>query len=101
MRTFDEILSAAALLSPMDLSRLRPEIERLDKMANAIVLETSKGITFRLCRLTDGEYVEALDRSLAIQDDHRFYLSRPAEIARPRSCIVFAAISARHHRDRT
>ena len=28
-------------------------------------------------------------------------LSRPAEISRPRSCIVSAEISARHHRDRT
>lgn len=74
MRTFDELLSAAGRLSPMDLSRLRSEIERLDKLANAIVLETHKGITFRLCRLTDGEYIEALDRSLAIQDDYSFYL---------------------------
>jgi hypothetical protein len=70
MPTIDEILSAAASLSPADLGKLRSAIERMDRLANAIVLETSGGMTVRLYRQTDSEHWHALRQSLAIDEDY-------------------------------
>jgi hypothetical protein len=74
MQTIEEILSAAALLSPADLGKLRSAIERLDRRANAVVLQPSGQITFRLYRQTDLEYGDSLRQSLAIDEDYGFYL---------------------------
>jgi hypothetical protein len=74
MQTSDEILSAAASLSPGDLGKLRSAIERLDRLANAIVLETGGQMTFALYRQTDAEHWDSLRRSVAIEEDYGFYL---------------------------
>jgi hypothetical protein len=75
MQSIDEILAAAALLSGADLGKLRTAIERLDRLANAIVLKTSR-LTFRLSRQTDSEHWVSLRQSLAIEEDYGFYLFR-------------------------
>lgn len=74
MQTIEEILSAAALLSPADLGKVRSALERLDRRANAIVLKTSGKMAFRLYRQTDSAYWDALHQSLAIEEDYGFYL---------------------------
>ena len=75
MRTIEEILSAAASLSPADLGKLRAAIERMDRLAKALVLKTSGQMTFRLYRQTDSEHRESLRQSLAIDQGNRIFES--------------------------
>ena len=74
MKSIDEILSAAETLSLAELAKLRLAIERLDRRANAIVLKTSRQLTFHLYRLTDSEHWNSVRQSLAIEEDYGFYL---------------------------
>lgn len=74
MRTVDEILAAVTTLSPAEFTKLRTEIERRDRLARTIVLDTSRGLTFHLRRLDDGENWNCHRQSLAIEEDYGFYL---------------------------
>jgi hypothetical protein len=70
MDTLAEIMAAARRLLPAELSKLRCEIERLEKESRAICFEAREGedLGFRLIRLRDDEWRELLRRSLSIED---------------------------------
>lgn len=74
MQTLDEIISAAALLSPGDLEILRSAIDHRGKIANAIEFKTSNELSFRLYRQSDSEHWDSRCQSLAINEDYSFYL---------------------------
>jgi hypothetical protein len=70
MDTLAEIMAAARRLLPAEHSKLRCEIERLEKESRAIRFEGREGedLGYRLVRLRDDEWRDLLRRSLSIED---------------------------------
>jgi len=89
MRTVEEIVSAAALLSREDVRELHRAIERLARQANAIVFTTSRKLTFRLTRQSDVEFGYSRRRSLAIEEDYGFHIQL-LSARRPDETLNFA-----------
>jgi hypothetical protein len=73
MLTVAEIVAAAEHLSPLQLAELREALDRLDPCRRTLRLE-DEGVVYRRVRLGDGEFLDLLRRSLAIEEDYGFVM---------------------------
>ncbi len=73
MNSLNQLISLASKLNPVELRQLSVAIKRLttQKCKTEFHLD---GITYRLTRLSDGEFIDSMRRSLAIQDDYQFLI---------------------------
>jgi hypothetical protein len=73
MDSLNQLISLASKLNPVELRQLSVAIKRLSTQKCQAEFHLD-GITYRLTRLSDGEFIDSMRRSLAIQDDYHFLI---------------------------
>ncbi len=73
MDSLNQLIALASKLNPVELRQLSVAIKRLSTKECQAEFHLD-GITYRLTRLSDGEFIDLMRKSLAIQDDYRFLI---------------------------
>jgi hypothetical protein len=91
MPTVSEVLAKVAQLSREELRELRREIDLLDRPSWTLRPSTA-GPECRLTRLDDGEFIDLLRRSLAIEEDYWFHIRLYLDLERQGERLNFAEV---------